>query len=276
MWTFAVDLPTLILEIPLFRNWRRAKNRGTGMKRPGLTSELGYLRNYDPERYARPNVRVEVAVFTIFDGALHVLLRKRQSLPFLGAWSLAGGFVDMERDFNLEGAARRAVTEKCGLRPTYIEQLFTAGDAGRDPRYWTVSCLYMALSPDSVLPPPAANVAPLRWIRVQDGGIDGALAFDHAEILAKACGRLRERALTTSSPLFLLPEVFSLGDAQVVYEIVLGQRLDAKSFRRRMLSANVVEETGAFRDSGRRPAKLYRLVNRENPHLFLRAIEGVG
>ena len=54
-----------------------------------------------------------------------------------------------------------------------------------------------------------------------------------------------------------MPEVFTLSELQAAYEVVLGETLDKRNFRRKILSAEVIEETGAYRVGEGRPAKLY-------------------
>ena len=54
---------------------------------------------------AEPAVAVDVAVFTVLDGALHVLLVQLRDRPFTGLWALPGGRV--RGDEPLDDAARR-------------------------------------------------------------------------------------------------------------------------------------------------------------------------
>ena len=62
------------------------------------------------------------------------------------------------------------------------------------------------------------------------------LAFDHADILAYALQRLRYKLEYTAVGFELLPEVFTLSELQTAYEIVLGEALDKRNFRRTILS----------------------------------------
>lgn len=56
----------------------------------------------------------------------------------------------------------------------------------------------------------------------------------------------------------LLPKKFTLSQLQKAYETVLGERLDKRNFRRRILQAQILEETGERLSGEGRPAKLYR------------------
>ena len=85
------------------------------------------------------------------------------------------------------------------------------------------------------------------------------LAFDHDDIIEYAHQRLRYKLEYTAVGFQLLPDVFTLTQLQRAYEIVLNEPLDKRNFRRKILAAEVIEETGDKTSEGEgRPAKLYR------------------
>jgi 8-oxo-dGTP diphosphatase len=88
------------------------------------------------------------------------------------------------------------------------------------------------------------------------------LAFDHARILEYALQRLRWKLEWTALGFLLLPAEFTLSELQRVYETVLNDPLDKRNFRRKILAADVLEETGNMRAGDHRPAKLYRFTAR--------------
>jgi 8-oxo-dGTP diphosphatase len=83
--------------------------------------------------YPRPSLTVDCILFGFDDGELKVLLIQRASDPFKGLWAFPGGFLDME-DPTIEFAAKRELEEETGLKNVFMEQLYTFGDEGRDPR----------------------------------------------------------------------------------------------------------------------------------------------
>ena len=221
--------------------------------------------------FDRPLTSVDLAIFTVRDDALQVLLTQRAEEPFARAWALPGGFIDLDRDSDLEACARRKLKEKTGLATPYLEQLGSWGNRSRDPRGWSVTHVYFALLPSTDLALAAgANAAAVRWSPVHDDGVGLRLAFDHAAILAAALERLRSKVEYTSLPAYLLPEEFTLGELQRTYEIVLGRDVEKSAFRTRIRSAELVVEVPRQRTGPNRPAQLYRLKDRKHPVFFPR------
>lgn len=199
-------------------------------------------------------VSVDVIVFTLREGDLQVLLIKRKNPPFEGMWAIPGGFVNAAE--SLEEAALRELKEETDVCDVYLEQLYTFGNPDRDPRGRVITVAYLALVPVNTIHPRAGDdAAEARWWSVYG---PPPLAFDHADILAYALKRLRYKLEYTAVGFELLPETFTLSELQAVYEIILGERLDKRNFRRKILSAMVIEETGAYRTGEGRSAKLYR------------------
>ncbi|HWJ03207.1 MAG TPA: NUDIX hydrolase, partial [Verrucomicrobiae bacterium] len=108
----------------------------------GLT-ESEFLAQYNPAKFERPSVTVDMLIFRWEDEQLKVLMIKRGDHPCIGQWALPGGFVNM--DESLEDAAARELQEETGVENVYLEQLYTFGDVGRDPRTRIISTVYMAL-----------------------------------------------------------------------------------------------------------------------------------
>lgn len=223
----------------------------------------------------RPLVTVDLVVFTVADDALQVLLVRRPDRPgepFPGQWALPGGFVDVDADEDLEACARRKLADKTGVRSPYLEQLGAFGSRDRDPRVWSVTQVYFALLPASAADTPdvRAGTTESRWWPVSSRGVGTRLAFDHGRLLVAALERLRSKVEYTSLPAFLVPAEFTLTELQRAYEVVLDRPLEKSAFRRRMLAAELVEPVDKQRDTGKRPAQLYRLARRSTAVFFPR------
>ncbi|NNJ08712.1 NUDIX hydrolase [Chloroflexales bacterium ZM16-3] len=210
---------------------------------------------YDASRYDRPSVTVDVVIFTLIERELHVLLVQRKRWPYEGHWAIPGGFINM--DESLEQAARRELEEETGVRDLYIEQLFTFGDVGRDPRTRVISVAYIALVRfDAQHLRVSDESHDVRWFPVS--ALPRDLAFDHEQILAFAVSRLRSKLEYTTLAFQLLPELFSILELKHTYEQILGEELDKGNFYRKIKEAGLLEETTQMREGRGRPTRLWR------------------
>ncbi len=218
---------------------------------------------------------VDMAIFTVVENELRFLAVKRADYPKKGKWALPGGFVDITRDKTIENTARRKLQEKTGVDTAHLEQVITVGRNKRDPRGWSVTVVYMALvAPDQLKQNTSSSAEEIRWVPVAGIPEKLKLAFDHLDLLNHCVERLKSKSTYTWLPANLMPASFTLTELQSTFEIIMRRKVDAKSFRRRILGANLVEETGETKISGRRPAKLFRMSETGKDHIFSRTIEG--
>ncbi len=242
---------------------------------PESESEAAFLARYDLSSFERPSVAVDIVVLGFARGALSVAVYQRGEHPAKGSYALPGGFVRL--DESLDTAAARLLHGKAGLSGVFIEQLYTFGAPGRDPRGRVIAVGYYALVDAARLArattAPGARVATVRvpWpgetggpvVVLDDDGNELPLAFDHADVLGMAVKRLRGKLDYTPVGFQLLPIEFTLRALQDVHEAVRGEAVNKDSFRRRMLASGFLEATGAHeRDASHRPAELYRFVRR--------------
>ncbi|HEY4251245.1 MAG TPA: NUDIX domain-containing protein [Roseomonas sp.] len=205
----------------------------------------------------RPIASVDLVIFALAEAGLAVLLMRRGAAPFAGSWALPGGWIHPGADADLEAAARRVLREKTGVEAPYVEQLQSFGNAGRDPRGWSLSIAYVALLSAEEALRRGANAADVAW---HPAAASPPLAFDHDAILRAALARLRSKVEYSTLPAHLLPAAFTLSELQSVYERILGRNLDKSAFRKRIADAGCVEAVpGAMRRASHRPAQLYRL-----------------
>jgi 8-oxo-dGTP diphosphatase len=192
---------------------------------------------------------------------LLVLLRKRTEEPFKNQWSLPGTLV--RQGESLKAAAYRTLAEKIKVNNLYLEQLYTFGNPGRDPRespasfgvrYLSVS--YFALVRYEEARLIAKSVINLAWYRVKEVP---KLAFDHNEILEYGYRRLRNKLEYSPIAFEVLPKEFTLNDLYQLYCTILGENFaDYSNFRSRLLKLGFLADTGIkTQKSAGRPASLY-------------------
>lgn len=199
---------------------------------------------------------VVVVIFTVRPDGLSVLLIERAADPCRGQWALPGGV--LQRAESLDSAAIRKLAGETGVSDVFLEQLYTfdrLGDGLAD-----VVVAYFAL----------VDVARTRlrselswqpdWYPVRRLP---SLAFENERIIAYAEERLRNKLEYTNVVYSLLPERFTLTEMQRVYETILGEPMDKRNFRRRVVGLGIVRETGlTMKQGAHRPAMLYEFTSR--------------
>jgi len=210
--------------------------------------------------YPHPAVTVDAIVFTIENDDLKVLLIQRDVEPFEGRWALPGGFIEI--DERLGDAAKRELKEETGVSVKCLEQLYTFGHPDRDPHERIITVAYYALIPCDQLSIAAGDDA--RDARLFSTNELPTLAFDHDKILRLAILRVKERMNDSFFAYQVLPETFTMYELRRVHELFLGEVLDKRNFRKKIVGLGQIEETGEKRESVRhRPARLYRVKRAE-------------
>jgi 8-oxo-dGTP diphosphatase len=219
--------------------------------------------------YERPGLTVDCVIFglDLDEHSLKVLLIERDVEPFQGEWAIPGGFVRSEE--TLLEAASRELAEETGITSVFLEQLFTFGDPGRDPRGWVVSVAYYALvSPEKYHIVASTDARQAQWFPVDSLP---RLPFDHAKILKTALERIRGKLTYAPIGFELLPQKFTIKQLQKLYEIVLGQSLDNRNFRKKIFAMDVLKELNEMQTGvAHRAARLYRFDERKYNQLIKR------
>ncbi|MFI8568142.1 NrtR DNA-binding winged helix domain-containing protein [Rhodococcus sp. NPDC078407] len=194
--------------------------------------------------YPRPSVAVDVAVLTVLENRLHVVVVPTERGP-----ALPGTFLRPEE--KLADAADRALRTKAGIVDLEFHQLRMFDAPHRDDRGWVLSMAHSAaVSARSLM-------ATTEFATIDNGRPSSPLAFDHAEMVTEAVLELRERYAREVDPALLIAEEFTLLELRELYEIVFDRRLPKDTFRRHVLAS--LEGTGTTTTAGGgRPAELYR------------------
>jgi len=224
-----------------------------------------------------------------------VLLVKRDNYPYKDKWCLPGGFIKVDEE--LEEAPKRILKEEANVKNIYLEQLGTFGGINRDPRMRVLSTSYMALIDKNRLTDTLGKNA--SWFKINkveddkkikitlDNGeeiIDfilnkklvstttdkyqyvieenTSLAFDHPLVIATGMERLKNKIEYTDIVFNMMPEHFTLGELQQVYEVILGKKLLDPAFRR--IIADKVEKTKLVQGGGgHRPSALFKYKHKK-------------
>lgn len=225
------------------------------------------------------------------DKSMSVLLVKRDNYPFKDKWCLPGGFVGYDEE--LDEAPKRILKNETNLDNIYLEQLYTFGSINRDPRMRVVSTSYMSLIDknrlnehinknaswfDITLYEEKNNIVTI----VLDNGTEtisfkiekvlreqttdrysfhtlenNSIAFDHPLVILAGLERLKNKVSYTDIVFNMMPEYFTLGELQKVYEVILGKKLLDPAFRR-IIKNKVVKTDKIKTGEGHRPSYLFK------------------
>jgi len=198
-----------------------------------------------------------------------VLLILRKYAPYKDLWALPGGFL-LEKE-SLEEAVTRELQEETGIKVNYLEQLYTFGDPGRDPRQRVISVAYFALVKNSLYQEIKASTdaEDVKWFNFKKLP---KLAFDHKKILDTAIERVRSKIRYQPIGFELLDKKFPFSDLEKLYTALLDREIDRRNFAKKMLALNILDETDelAKTEGKGRPSKMYQF-NRKRYSELLKA-----
>jgi 8-oxo-dGTP diphosphatase len=206
-------------------------------------------------------ITVDSVIFGYADRTLKVALIERKVDPFQGMWAIPGGF--MEGEETVEDTAKRELLEETGLKDIYLEQFHVFSSHGRDPRGRTITVAFFALI-DSEKYQLIASEDALRakWWPAYE---IPPLAFHQEEIYTKAIEALRLAIRTRPLAFELLPQAFTLGELQTLYEQVFNIKIDRRNFYRKVNKMDFIYASGQKQTGGKhRPGMLYHY----NPDLY--------
>ena len=222
---------------------------------------------------------------------MSILLVKRTDFPYKDKWCLPGGFLNPKTE-TLEECAKRVFKSETNLSDIYLEQLYTYDAINRDPRLRVVSTSYIALVDKNRLSKdlnPNASWFDITLIEEKDGVVDiildnktevlhlqikktlrekttdryqfstkkNTLAFDHDLVVLSGIERIKNKLNYTDIVFNMMPEYFTLGELQNVYEVILGKKLLAPAFRR-IIKDKVQKTNKQTSGDGHRPSTLFK------------------
>ena len=223
---------------------------------------------------------------------ISILLVKRKDFPFKEKWCLPGGFLNPKTE-TLDECAKNVLKRETNLSNIYLEQLYTFDDIKRDPRTRVVSTSYVALVDKNKLTNKLNKDA--SWFDITEiEEIDNivkvtlyngkeiikfsikkrllqkttdqysfsviennCIAFDHPKIILAGIERIRNKINYTDIVFNMMPEYFTLGELQDVYEVILGKKLLAPAFRR-IITSKVERTDKMLTGKGHRPSVLIK------------------
>lgn len=197
---------------------------------------------------------------------VRVLYEDHPSLQSDNVWGLIGAHAP--ESTGLDEFAHEITTSSTGLTNVYLQQFLTFGKNDRVPYYRVITVGYYALiNPHYHNIHQSSLTRKMQWFDINNLP---ALCFDHKEIIMTALDHLRENVQYHPVGFHLLPEKFSLTELQTMYEVILGEKLDIRNFRKKIQKMEFLEETGEKQKHvAHRAALLYRF----NPDNYNRLLK---
>lgn len=225
------------------------------------------------EKNFNPHLSVDCVIFGFDGDTLKVLLIEKSSSftenSTESKYKLPGDLIQRMED--LDNAAKRVLYELTGLKDIFLRHFSVFGDPERIPenadRKWleltsgvkisrVVTTAYYSLIriDKSKIEKEIHNNA--SWIDVTNLPL---LAFDHEKIIMKGLESLRYEVRFEPICFELLPKKFTVRQIQTLYEVIVGQALDNRNFRKKLLKAKYIEPLNE-KQSGvaHKPAMYYR------------------
>jgi 8-oxo-dGTP diphosphatase len=222
-----------------------------------------------------PHISVDCVIFG-FDGShLKVLLIEREKLPEedpdipSDILKLPGNLISDTED--LDESAYHVLRELTGLEKIFLKQFSVFGNPTRldnkNDLEWlritselpidrVVTIAYYSLVKIAESNPNETLLSRTRWIPANE---IPKLIFDHNLIIEKALEALRKELRTEPIGFDLLPKKFTLRQLQNLYEVILGNKLDNRNFRKKVVKLDYLialpeKENGV----SHKPAQLYK------------------
>jgi ADP-ribose pyrophosphatase YjhB (NUDIX family) len=236
------------------------------------------MRDYDttPCTELRPgdaaHMMVAIVLLTYRQGSLQVPMIEDQREPFDGQMSLPWCYV--RDDQRIDQAARDLLFHELPMGDQDLEQVYTFSCPDRDARARVMCCSYLG----------AAAPGDFEWMSVENDrmmievrldefseprfsfqGLSMLVGLDHGQAVQKAILHIRGHLATSLHPWRMVPERFTLDQAQQVHEAILGKPLTDQGFRksavkRKLPDGSHLVATDRYDSSGaHRPARLYYL-----------------
>jgi len=226
-----------------------------------------------PETIFNPQLSVDCVIFGFDVSNLKVLLVERcegiASSAEQKKYKLPGDLIHLKEDLDL--AAGRVLNELTGLSNIFLKQFSVFGDPGRipdnDDRLWlektsgvkidrVVTTAYYSLIKKEKSNTDQETGNHASWHKITTLP---PLIFDHKNIIMKGLEVLRKEIRFEPICFELLPSKFTVRNLQTLYEAILGQELDNRNFRKKLLKAPYIKQLNEKQQGvAHKPALYYR------------------
>ena len=210
-------------------------------------------------------VAVDCIIFGFTANKLKLLLFKRKVAPLKGSWSLIGAFI--KNNQSIDDGAKQILFETTGLQNIFLKQLKTYGAEDRDDAERVISIAYYSLTNITEFELKSVEKYDAQWFDLEE---IPPLIFDHNEMVKDAINTIKIRAKHQPIGFNLLPKLFTIPELQALYEAIYQRNLDARNFRKKILSLDILTKTEKKdKSASKKGAFLYRF-NKEKFEILIK------
>ena len=150
--------------------------------------------------------------------------------------------------------------ETTGLQNIYLEQLKTYSAVERDPAERVISVAFYSLTSITEFELESVEKYDAHWFNLDE---IPELIFDHNEMVNDAIKELKVKAKHKPIGFNLLPKFFTIPELQALYEAIYQRELDARNFRKKILSLDILTKTDKKDKSGSKKGAFLYTFNKE-------------
>lgn len=189
------------------------------------------------------------------EGKLKVLLKKREKEPYFGYWVLPGEFVSSEE--TIKESTKQIFSDIAPIDYIYSYEGKTYSDLNRyvDKRVIALTTIVIA---DKNLIELRKEKENIEWFDIDNLP---KLGFDHRQIVEELSREIKYKITCNYHDilLHLFPSDFTLSELQSFYENIAQKEEDRKNFKKKIVSQDLIIDTGIKDKMGTgRPSTLYR------------------
>ena len=195
-----------------------------------------------------------VAVVCVDKGKLKILLRRKQNEPYKGYWILLGDF--LKNNETLEENVNKIIFNNTNIKHMNFNQSYISSDLNRDKDERILAITFVAFTTKELVQM-KTNKQNLQWFELT---ALPKLGYDHNVIIKQVYHRLlKQIVLKDKETIYnLFPNEFTLPELHEFFETNLNKKIDRRNFRKKLLTSEIIKETGVYSNNLGRPSKLYR------------------
>ena len=202
-----------------------------------------------------PGISIDCVILAYREKKIKVLLLNWLNTSL---WALPGSFVRIDQDLDIE--AREILKMRTGLSDVSLHQFYTFGKVGRrhkkhrqllnanefknhpemrqwlDNRFITIAYLALVVA-NKIKPRPDALTRTIEWFSIDDLP---PLVFDHSDIIERSLLHIRRELNYLPISISMLPKKFTMSELQILYELILGRKLDRGNFQKKIRKLDVL------------------------------------